>query len=77
MLELLSSIEGVPYISQRGLSVSWRAGHATAGNAISYIELGVKCELADSIVDTAISTCAPRHLRTTPAWLSERPPALP
>jgi hypothetical protein len=54
MLDLLSSIEGVHRISHNVGFLYPGVPDITAGNAISYIELGVKRELADSIVDTAI-----------------------
>lgn len=54
LLDLLSSIEGVHRISHNVGFLYPGVPEKTAGNAMSYIELGVKPELVDSIVQAAI-----------------------
>ena len=54
LLDLLSSLEGVHRISHNVGFLFPGVSCKTAGNAASYIELGVKPELAPSIVLTAI-----------------------
>lgn len=54
LLDLLSSIEGVHRISHNVGFLYPGVPEKTAGNAMSYIELGVKPELKESIIHTAI-----------------------
>jgi hypothetical protein len=54
LLDLLTSIEGVQRISHNVGFLYPGVPGITAGNAVSYIELGVKPELTDAIIDTAI-----------------------
>jgi hypothetical protein len=56
LLDLLTSIEGVQRISHNVGFLYPGVPGITAGNAVSYVELGAKPELADAIVDTAIET---------------------
>jgi methanogenesis imperfect marker protein 11 len=53
LLDLLSSLEGIYRISHNVGFLYPGVPEKTAGNAVSYIELGVKRELVDSIVQTA------------------------
>lgn len=54
LLDLLSAIEGVYRISHNVGFLYPEAPGKTAGNAVSYIELGAKPELVDSVIQTAI-----------------------
>ena len=54
LLDLLTSIEGVYRVSHNVGFLYPGVPGITAGNAVSYIEMGVKPDLAGSIVDTAI-----------------------
>lgn len=54
LLDLLSSIEGVHRISHNVGFLYPDVPRKTAGNAVSYIELAVKKELVDSLIQEAI-----------------------
>lgn len=54
LLDVLSSIEGVHRISHNVGFLYPGVPFKTAGNAVSYIELGVKRSLVDSIIQTAL-----------------------
>jgi len=54
LLDLLASIEGVYRISHNVGFLYPGVPGITAGNAVSYVELGVKPELADAIVESAL-----------------------
>lgn len=54
LLDLLSAIEGVQRISHNVGFLYPEAPGKTAGNSVSYIELGAKPELVEAIVQTAI-----------------------
>lgn len=56
LLDQLSAIEGVHRISHNVGFLYPGVPGITAGNAVSYVELGVRPELADAIIDTAIDT---------------------
>jgi len=56
LLDQLSSVEGVHRISHNVGFLYPGVPGITAGNAVSYIELGVRPEMADAIVETAIET---------------------
>lgn len=54
LLDALASIEGVHRVSHNVGFLYPGVPFKTAGNAVSYIELGVKRTLVDSIIETAI-----------------------
>jgi hypothetical protein len=56
LLDQLSAIEGVHRISHNVGFLYPGVPDITAGNAVSYIELGARPELADAIIDTALET---------------------
>lgn len=56
MLDQLTAVEGVQRISHNVGFLYPGVPGITAGNAVSYVELGVKPEMVDAIVETAIET---------------------